>query len=596
MMIKPNTIVLFLLLAFFTLGMNIYTETFLGGVGMIQTYNSVTAVIITCLISLCFIFISLNKSVYISPIFKYLFLFSTAVLCSSTLNANQPWDVILSVTCIALLAIGIFIVYQLEQEDVKKLLWILAIGISIQAVIGILQVHDVKLVTDWTNYQYATSSYKVPIAIFRQVNVFGSFIVSGVAISLVLLLKYHHSKFQYLVLSSLLGIQTYAFFLVKSSRTALLSMMIIGFLVTIYLLYSWLLSKSKLKLTSIKPIRWLPLALGAIPLIIALSVTLTGNTKSDVLQIKVDQVIERLSDKALGSNVKARMAIYTITWDLVKAKIWTGHGYGSFTRAYEYHLVESGITKEYLGKSQLSHPHNIVLYLWAEGGVLPVVTLFILVGAIINQLLKRGRTGILWLAALTPISLHLLTEAPFSMSVPHIFMFSMILGGATYHSRTKSEKELVKSSTLLFGLIMTVVVSPYSILYGFRYSNLLTYSTKLPVHQQRASDFLIKKSHFEGPLAYRFAQLRAERAFQKASQSKKAEDFQSYIVQAEPLEHFQPGKNLLANLALSYAKIGNEEMGRKYFNQLAYYYPNKLNWFGLIRYYGEPDKFLQNND
>ncbi|WP_172622513.1 PglL family O-oligosaccharyltransferase [Vibrio rotiferianus] len=591
-MIKPNKIVLFLLLAFFTLGMNIYTDTFLGGIGMIQTYNSITAVIITCLISLCFIFISLNKNVYISSLFKYLFLFSTAVLCSSILNANQPWDVILSVSCVALLGIGIFVVHQFEQEDVKKLLWILVIGISIQAVIGILQVHDLKVITDWTSYQYATSSYKVPIAIFRQVNVFGSFIVSGVAISLVLLLKYHHSKFQYLVLSSLLGIQTYAFFLVKSSRTAQLAMMIIGFLVATYFLFPWLASKSKIKCASIKPIRWLPLALGAIPLIIALSVTLTGNTKSDVLQIKVDQVIERSPDKALGSSVKARMAIYTITWDLVKAKIWTGHGYGSFTRAYEYHLVESGITKEYLGKSQLSHPHNIVLYLWAEGGILPVVTLFILVGAIISQLLKRGRTGILWLAALTPISLHLLTEAPFSMSVPHILLFSIILGGATYHARTISERSLVKSSTLAFGLAMMVVVSPYSILYGFRYSNLLTYSMKLPVHQQRSSDFLIEKGHFEGPLKYHFAQLRAERAFQEASQSNKIADFQAYIEQATQLEHFQPGKNLLANLALSYAKTGNEEVGRKYFNQLAYYYPNKLNWFGLIRYYGEPDKYV----
>ncbi|WP_171053720.1 PglL family O-oligosaccharyltransferase [Vibrio rotiferianus] len=559
---------------------------------MIQTYNSVTAVIITCLISLCFIFISLNKSVYISPLLKYLFLFSAVVLCSSILNANQPWDVILSISCLALLGIGIFIVHQFEQEEVKKLLWILVISISIQAVIGILQVHDVKLVTDWTNYQYATSSYKVPIAIFRQVNVFGSFIVSGIAISLVLLIKFKHSKPEYLILSFLLGIQTYAFFLVKSSRTALLSMLIIGFLVTIYLLYSWLLSKSKIKLISIKPIRWFPLALGAIPLIVALSVTLTGNTKSDVLQIKVDQVIDHSPDNVLGKSAKARVAIYTITWNLVKTQIWTGHGYGSFTRAYEYHLVESGITKEYTRGSQLSHPHNIILYLWAEGGVLPVVTLFILLGAITNQLLKRGRTGILWLAALTPISLHLLTEAPFSMSVPHIFIFSMILGGATYHSRIMSEIKLLQSSILLFGLAMTLVVSPYSILYGLRYSNLLTYSTKLPVHQQRSSDSLIEKSYFEGPLTYRFAQLRAERAFQKASQSKKVTDFQSYIELAEPLERFQPGKNLLANLALSYAKIGNEEMGRKYFNQLAYYYPNKLNWFSLIRYYGEPDKYV----
>ncbi|WP_182034780.1 PglL family O-oligosaccharyltransferase [Vibrio diabolicus] len=592
MMIKPNTIVLFLLLAFFTLGMNIYTDTYLGGIGMIQTYNSITTVIITCLISLYFIFISLNKSVYISPLLKYLFLFSVAVLCSSILNANQPWDVILSVSCVALLGIGIFVVHQFEQEEVKKLLWILAIGISIQAVTGILQVHNVKLVTDWTNYQYATSSYKVPIAIFRQVNVFGSFVVSGIAISLVLLIKYHHSKFQYLTLSFLLGVQTYAFFLVKSSRTALLSMMIIGFLVTIYLLYSWLLSKSKLKLTSIKPIRWLPLALGVIPLIIALSVTLTESTKSELLQIKLDNVIDRSPDKVLGASAKARVVIYTITWDLVKTQIWTGHGYGSFTRAYEYHLVESGITKEYLGKSQLSHPHNIVLYLWAEGGVLPVVTLFILVGVIINQLLQCGRKGILWLAALTPISLHLLTEAPFSMSVPHILLFSIALGCATYHSRVISERKLTQSSILVFGLAMTVIVSPYSILYGLRYSNLLTFSTKLPAHQQRASDFLIEKSHFEGPLAYRFAQLRAERAFQKASQSRKVTDFQSYIAQAEPLERFQPGKNLLSNLALSYAKAGNEDMGRKYFNQLVYYYPNKLNWFGLIRYYGEPDKYV----
>ncbi|WP_272164972.1 PglL family O-oligosaccharyltransferase [Vibrio diabolicus] len=587
-MIKPNTIILLLVFGFFTVGMNIYTETSLGGQGIIQTYNSITAIEITFLISFIVILCSLNKRIYISPIFKFLLLLAGAILISSLFNTHKQWDVFLSISCVVLLIVGVFIVYQLDVSEVKKLLWILVVGSSIQGLVGILQVHDVKWVTNWTSYLYTNSTYKVPLSIFKQINVFGSFLVSGFALSLLLLVNYSKSKVEYVVLFCLIAIQGYAFYLVKHSRTAMLAVLVAIFLVTVYILYNWFTNNSIIKKVIIKPNKWVPIVLGILPLIIALNVTINKNGDNRELQAQVDHAIYKTQKKIMGTSDPARIAIYLITWNLIEKKIWTGYGYGSFTRAYEYHLADAGVVKKYTGRTELRHPHNIVLYIWAEGGVVPVIALFLLVGAIINVIILSGRIGLLWLAVLTPISLHLLTEAPFSMSVPHILLFGLLLGAATAHTKVSSQYSWQRRLLLSCGLGLIVIAIPFSVMFGVLYNDLLTYTTKLPPNQQRSSTLLIDESIFEGPLTYRFNELRAERAFRVAMRSKRAADYKSYIHYAEPLAQFFPDKRTLENLALSYAMVGDKDSGRKYFNQLVYHYPNRLNWFSLIRYYGEP--------
>lgn len=578
-MIKPTTFILLLLFAFFTLGMNIYTDTFLGGQGMIQTFNTITTIEIICLVSVVFLLLSLNKKIFVSPLLSGFFLLSIIIIFSSWFNINQKWDVALSVGCIGLLAICIFIVQQLSKFEVELLLWIILIATSTQALVGLSFAYKLTINQEWFNH---------PFAIFKQRNVYASFLVSGLVVSVILWIKYPNNILRSAALTLFMSILMYAIYFVRGSRTALLSLIVIGVLLVFYICVNWYSKEPLVKQKNNTLLKWLPIFFGLVPILIALSVSVTNNDHDKPLQEQVNIAIDRSPDKIVGASAQARIAIYSITWDLVKRKVWTGHGYGSFTRAYEYHLSESGIIKDYVGGSQLKHPHNIILYVWVEGGVAPVVLLFALAGAIANVLIMSGREGLLWLAVLTPISLHLLTEAPFSMSVPHILLFGLLLGGATYQTRRRLKNKHSKVAVPAVALVFILVVAPYAIMFGFTYNNLLTYSTKLAVHLQRSSDFLIDKSVFEGPLRYRFDQLRAERAFQIATQTKKTSDYLRYISQAEPLVPFLPGKNLLANLALSYALVGNENQGRKYFNHLALYYPNKLNWFSLIRYYGDP--------
>ncbi|MFN1620010.1 O-antigen ligase family protein [Vibrio rotiferianus] len=587
-MIKPNTIVLFLLLAFFTLGMNIYTDTYLGGQGMIQTYNTITAIQITGLISLCFLLISLNKHLYLSSSLGYLLLLMATFLVTSHLNISEPWDVALSTSCVALLAAGSLIVYQLNEEQVKYLLWIIAFGGAIQCVIGISQFYGVGIVTDWTQYQKAIVKNNVPLTIFKQVNVFGSFIATGLSISLLLIINYTNSKLENALIFLLLSFQAYAIYLVKSSRTTILAMGMITILIVVYA-FTNKLSKSQTdnRLFS----RWtlkLPIVLGLFPFLIAILVSINNDSEEIELQHKVDEIIKEAPNEFLGSTVRARLAIYTVTWDMVERKIWTGYGYGAFSSSYEKHVTKNKLDLPFLSGTRLKHPHNIILYLWVEGGVTPVIILCAFVGFIINQVIKKGRKGYLLLVALTPITLHLLTEAPFTMSIPHILLFGLLLGICTYDERKVSKCKNTQYSVMVVSILSVTVITPSAIIYGLKYKELLTYSVKIPEHKKRYSTVLIEKSIFEGPVTYRFDQLRSEYAYRNAVKSGAPSDYQLYIDSAESLVDFHFGKHLLSRLALSYAMIGDLSTGRKYYNLLVDYYPNKLNWLSLVRYYGEP--------
>lgn len=126
-----------------------------------------------------------------------------------------------------------------------------------------------------------------------------------------------------------------------------------------------------------------------------------------------------------GMSANARLGIYTIAIDLIKAKPVFGYGLGRFESVWhyqkgEFHTQNPDIT---LVKDYVTHPHN-EFFLWLiEGGIVAVAGLFWFLMAILLSINgdNKHRKGV-YLAMLLPIGLHTQVELPFYTSAIHWFL------------------------------------------------------------------------------------------------------------------------------------------------------------------------------
>lgn len=124
-----------------------------------------------------------------------------------------------------------------------------------------------------------------------------------------------------------------------------------------------------------------------------------------------------------GSN-SARVFIIQQTWQMIMHHPWVGSGYGSFEGAFTRQVATLG---DYTGESTLIHPHNELLYAWAEGGILAAIGLIMMVTGILAMLWRSKGLGWTGLALLLPIALHMNLEYPLYQSVPHGLVLVMLL-------------------------------------------------------------------------------------------------------------------------------------------------------------------------
>ncbi len=132
----------------------------------------------------------------------------------------------------------------------------------------------------------------------------------------------------------------------------------------------------------------------------------------------------------------ARMRQESRTWRLqmiqgaiimIKAHPLRGNGLGSFEVMYPQALAWSGHTK--LTPLTVTHPHNELLFTWAEGGIIAVAGFGVLAALWLIPFYRRRqwqRYGSLACLSL-PIWLHIMTEFPLYLSALHGFTLILLL-------------------------------------------------------------------------------------------------------------------------------------------------------------------------
>ncbi len=331
-----------------------------------------------------------------------LLLLGIAVLALPLLYTRPEWREDALWRCAGLLGGWLFYVaclqLRLTARQRNLLLYGLLFAVSVQALLAALQLFAPTLA-------WVSPNGSRVYGVFQQPNVLGSFIATGLALALWLLLApLSASTRRQLPLLALLTAFSALLVLIQS-RAAWLG----GALAAALLL--WRFARQ-----SPAASRW---AGGA--LLLGITLGLMG------LFTGQQELIARE-----GSNY-SRLTMLQDTLSMILAKPLLGWGYGGFEYSFAHFRLQAMPWREVLEVA--GHPHNEILLWWVEGG-LPALAGIVLVFIAGALLLKRAwqrdreqpagaRVGLF--LVLLPVLVHTQLEYPFYLSAPHWLAFLLLL-------------------------------------------------------------------------------------------------------------------------------------------------------------------------
>ena len=340
----------------------------------------------------------------------------------------------------------LFLLFQsnFNARDVNRILLIVVLSTLINAIIGALQIHFPSQVIDLL----PAAQGGRPTGAFQQVNTNASYLATGLLISFYLAASPAHQlgrdKWQNLKIMTLaitIALSAYIIML-SASRVGTLSVGV-GFI--IILICRWpQLRRKKIVLSII-----LTAFLGG---------AVMGNSGVEQLGKKFDNTFEQYSS--------ARMGIYQVSLEIIKQKMFFGHGIGSFDQVFveQAAVYLSDAPESNLANiPSINHPHNEFFFWLIEGGIISIIGILVAGFAVVLALIRVGWSrGGAYGALLLPISFHTQVELPFYLSAIHWFLFLFIIFIVLRHNiqvvsfmPSRSFKLLSKISAVTLVIIST---------------------------------------------------------------------------------------------------------------------------------------------
>lgn len=125
------------------------------------------------------------------------------------------------------------------------------------------------------------------------------------------------------------------------------------------------------------------------------------------------------------NSTLARITLLRGTLALIAQHPWRGSGLGSFEQRWPDGLARAGLSSN----SYITHPHNELLYVWAEGGVVALAGFLLLLWSILRTAFSFDATAFAMPAAamLLPILLHTQLEYPLYQSAAHLLLLLLFI-------------------------------------------------------------------------------------------------------------------------------------------------------------------------
>ncbi|PJG60049.1 PglL family O-oligosaccharyltransferase [Aeromonas cavernicola] len=279
----------------------------------------------------------------------------------------------------------LFSLYQLRLNSAQRERWlyIILMAVFIEALLGLVQYY---LLTkgNWIGYDNTVNR---PYGIFQQPNVMATFMASGLAMAIFLLL--HQPVHGLLRLFCRVVIIACTILLVVlQSRVGQL-----GGLLVIFFLAPRLYQQRQL---------WSVLLLLLLAIIIGLV--------SQHLMAGVSRGLEIYQSGGI------RLTYWSYALKLISQAPWSGWGYGSFESVFLQQYMADKMLQPAMVQIEynLDHPHNEILYWGVEGGLISIIGIILFAMILLWRVMQLSLPNALTLLALlTPILLHTQTEYPF---------------------------------------------------------------------------------------------------------------------------------------------------------------------------------------
>jgi O-antigen polymerase len=414
----------------------------MGGSGLKLPQNIITWGVMAAAVTTIWLTLPAKQTISLTATTRWLLL-AIVILAVPLLYTSPQWRDIAFSRWFALAGGAVFYLSLQQCSPLYRwqpwLLYAILTATVFQTVIALLQLVAPDAVPEWFAYPQLIGR---PYGVFQQVNVLASFIATGLALALVLFL---------LPGFSMPGKQA------ERARQCALGLLLLLFPMLLVWLQSrigWLgggISSVLLLLLGWKTARTRTLvAVGIIMLSVALAIAfqLSGNI-ADVVHA--------------GSN-HARLTMLSTTLDMISEKPWLGWGYGGFEYSFQHYRLAQGFSTQGLGV--VTHPHNELLLWWAEGGVVALIGMLVLIYAgakLVWRVCRPARhanpqrvtLARALICVLLPILLHTQTEYPFTLSTAHWAIFLLLLAQLDRLTSGVTERRSLSAPTsaLLSGMI-----------------------------------------------------------------------------------------------------------------------------------------------
>lgn len=520
-----------------------------GGSGLYLSFNIMSWLIVTCLISMALWQVSSTKIIYHNRSHSMFFIGFLFLLIPYFYQSEFKEHVTLQLLGVFA---GLLFLLALEQfQQLKKrkdaLLWLILAAVMIQCIVSFIEF----FILDVGDHPGFNPHKARPFGLFLQPNVMASFLATGIAIALYLSTKLTtDNKFQHAVIKAIVFICTF-FLIIQNSRAGMLG----AFLAIV------LLAPRLFKIQKKNFIHHLS--------IITLAIILA----------KIALIYHPISlIKKSHQNILARQEIYQISSKMILDKPITGYGYGSFERSYlDYHnnakLTDSTLSSPLL---KLDHPHNEILYWGVEGGIVALIGLGLFAFGYLRLFKNVTKTTAMALIALViPITIHSQVEYPFYSSASHWLILLLLIYYTTKELNINLGTLPLSSSLLprFFSLLVFVIFSPF-LLSTFHTANIVT------THEKNGHQNIQSFRNIINPLPWRSrieANIYAHQLI-VGFRDKDEKLLQGYIEWGLRRVKHAPRISIYSNILLCLKTLKNKEQYQKVLKEAKTTYPEQLSW------------------
>ena len=538
--INPKTLFKIVFAGYLLGGMH-FTMHHPGGYGLYLPFNTVGWMFISALIGIGFWQIAISEKIIFTRFHIFCWI-GFGLMCLPLLYQNNENSGLVLHRFLGLG--GGFLLYlsfqqfHFNSKDRHWFLYIILAGILIQTFYGLAQ-HFFPL-ESWFGIIAAH-----PFGVLMQKNVMATFLVTGAAISLFLLIKddvimQSNLKKRMVYLTPIL---TSILYLPLQSRTGYLT-----FSLAIGLISILGYKKKKQLLT------WLCFAI--IGFLIGAKAPYSKRSEGEIIH-----------------STGVRKILYQLSYELYRENPIIGVGYGSFFFSFRHYYAQriSEDSSVLSFKGNIDHPHNETLFWIVEGGIAPLIGLLIIAGGFLIMI-WRAKSPEAWATAglIIPILIHTQLELPFYLSLIHWFLFIFLL----YCIDEEYGEKMVKKMPLkIFPGIVAILIPGITILYMITVLQTGFVITKYERSRYKDYNFLLsawnpKSWHKKYDTIVMTLQLNIAR------KTKNSEGFQDYIQWAEYYVKHSPYPFIYYDLAKAYEAIGKKEKAWEVYNKAKYLFPN----------------------